>query len=346
MSTYGAEDTPLVSPRRFTTQCCSFRNIAIIILSIITVILLVVDAILIAKAVENCKPTCRPVQDSSTNYSRSASLSLLKNITDVQFTCSKTEINARLIDEGVVTIYQTDCKNLNTRTFQIDRRSLLYENVSMPIVVLSEDFTDNYFVGGELEVRVNATFNSGSDMYVCFFSDVQVFFDFTNSDKDWKRYVDMATCRSTTEEDFSTTFDIGSPSYVFIAIASTGVLTTLQFGYSGSVHNFKQSSDDMSQVCSLKSDKPSESECSFTINDAAKDNCILASSEGNVDGSYDYSAITLTTVTYHAEEHVCTSAGVALAAITAVVSTIILSLVTVILIIVAYCKCSKSRLYH
>ena len=226
-------------------------------------------------------------------YMQSGRLTLLKNITN--FTCYEPEIDIQLNKEGSVTIYQASCKNLKTRTYPLSRKSLPYENVSEPTIVLSEDFVNNYFLKGEIEVRVNTTFDTATEIYLCLFTDVEAFEDFTNYDKDWRQYIDKAIeCNHTSEEQFTSTFKVVSPDYVFIAMASTNVLKTLQFSFNGTRQNFDQSQSEITEVCSLTSDKPSESNCQFTVDGASKDLCILASNAAHVDGSIDYFTISLT----------------------------------------------------
>ena len=125
----------------------------------------------------------------SVAYSRSESVSLLKSITDL--TCYKPTVNAQLNGKASLSIYGVLCKDLHLNEFHIHRKSLMYENVTQSMVVLSEDFSDNYFLKGKIELNVNATFNR-SNVYVCLFTDYKVFTDFTNSDKDWKMYTKNA----------------------------------------------------------------------------------------------------------------------------------------------------------
>ena len=275
-------------PTRFRASCIAISMCVALILLISSIIFTYETA----KALRKYN-FCTNVKASSTGYTRSASVSLLENITD--FTCFEPEINAKLNDGGSVKLYQAECKNLATQKFPVHRHSLLYENVSKPIVVLSEDFDENYFSKGTIEVHVNASFDLVSiNTYVCLFSDVQTFSDFTNYDKDWKKYVEESVqCQVTTDQYFTTTFAIESPGYVFIGIASTGVLSTLQFSYNGTGYNFVLSPGNVSEVCSLKDDKPGDSSCYFTVDGTIRDLCILASSVMYADGSLDYSTVTL-----------------------------------------------------
>lgn len=276
-------------PARFRASCIAISMCVALILLISSIIFTYETAKTLGKY-----NFCKNVKASSTGYTRSASVSLLENVTN--FTCFGPEINAKLNNKGSVKLYQAECKNLTTQKFPIHRQSLPYENVSKPIVVLSEDFDENYFSKGAVEVRVNATFDLVSiNFYVCLFSDVQAFSDFSNYDKDWKKYVEKAVqCQVTTDQYFTTTFAIESPGYVFIGIASTGVLSTLQFSYNGTGYNFVLSPGNVSEVCSLKDDKPGDSSCYFTVDGtASRDLCILASSVVYADGSLDYSTITL-----------------------------------------------------
>ena len=252
-------------------------------------------AIFVSLAAQNYK-FCESAHDAfSEVYSRSESASLLKTITDL--TCYKPMVNAQLNGEASVVIYEAFCKQLHTNKFHIHRKSLMYENVTQPMVILSEDFSDNYFLKGKIELSVNTTFDTSSetDIYICLFVDYKVFTDFTNSDKDWRKYTKNTNCRHTSEKQFTTTFDVTSPNYVFIAITTTNILNTLQFGYNGTGYNYYiPSFANMTKLCSLESGKPSSSLCSFSISDTGDDICLLASNEVNADGSYYYSMITLT----------------------------------------------------
>ena len=241
---------------------------------------------------------CGNVHASSADhqYTRSGSVSLLKTITESDLVCYKPIINAQLRGEASVTIYETPCGDLHTAKFHIDRKSLTYENVIQPMVALSEDFSDNYFLKGSIDLVINATFNasSGADIYICLFVDYKVFIDFTNSDKDWRMYTKNATCRRTSERQSKITFDVTNPNYVFIAIATTEVLDTLQFGYNGTRYNYDTPTfANLTQLCSLRSDKPSSSRCSSSISNTGDDLCILVSNEVNADSSYYYSTIAL-----------------------------------------------------
>ena len=275
---------------------------------------------------------CANADDAfSVVYSRSESVSLLKIITDI--TCYKPTVNAQLNGEASLSIYEARCKDLHSSKFHIHRKSLMYQNVTQSMVVLSEDFSDNYFLKGSIELSINATFNT-SEIYVCLFFDYKAFTDFTNSDRDWKMYTKNATCRHTSKKQFTTTFDIASPNYAFIAIAATNVLNTLQFGYSGTGYNYNiPSLANLTELCSLQSGKPSGSFCSFSIiSDTGDDVCLLASNDVNADGSYYYSTVILTLpyVNQHIGAGTAFTAACIVIVVTALVSVIIVMAIVAI----------------
>ena len=282
--------------------------------------------VFIVLAVENYK-FCESADNvDSVVYSRSESVSLLKTITDL--TCYKPTVNAWLNGEASLSIYGALCKDLHLNEFHIHRKSLMYENVTQSMVVLSEDFSDNYFLKGKIELNVNATF-SGSEIYVCLFTDYMVFTDFTNSDKDWKMYTKNAMCRRTSEKQFTTIFDITSPNYVFIAIAATTVLDTLQFGYNGTGYNYNiPSLANLTELCSLQSGKPSGLSCSFSVSDTGDDLCLLASNDVNADGSYYYSTVMLTLP--YIKRHIGAGIAFTVAGIVVTVSVVFVMAVLVI----------------
>jgi hypothetical protein len=244
---------------------------------------------------------CENAHGSSVDhkYTRSGTNTLLTTISTENFACGVPIITAQLSGEAYIKIYAPFCKDLYVVKAPIGRKSLPYENISHPMVVLSEDFGENYFLKGTVDVVINATFNtllSGTVIYVCLFEDYEVFMDFTNSDKDWRRYVKNATCRHTSEERFEVNFNITNPNYVFIALATTNALDTLQFGYNGTRYGYDiPAFTNMSEICTLLSDKPKTSECSFSIGDiqSGDDLCLVASNGVKADSSYDYSIIIL-----------------------------------------------------
>ena len=265
---------------------------------IILVSLSIIGIILIAVAVNEymfCGNARHEVSAVGT-YTRSGSVSLLAKTHTYDLTCFEPTINAQLKGEASVTIYEVFCGDLRTKEFSIGRKSLPYDNVIRPIVVLSEDFGENYFLKGTVDIVVNATFNaslSGTAVYVCLFVDYEVFMDFTNSDKDWRKYMKNATCRHTSEEHFKTTFNVANPNYVFIALATTNALDTLQFGFNGTRYGYDiPTFTNMTALCTLRSDKPGSSMCTFSVSDT-DDLCLLASNSVNADSSYDYSTIIL-----------------------------------------------------
>ena len=246
---------------------------------------------------------CENAHGSSADrkYTRSGSNTLLAKISSEKFACGVPNINAQLIGEAFIEIYKMFCKDLERYVVKVPvgRKSLPYENVIRPMVVLSEDFDENYFLKGTIDIVVNTTFNtslSEMDIYVCLFVDYEVFMDFTNSDKDWRMYMKNATCRHTAKEQFKTSFSITHPNFVFIALATTNSLDTLQFGYNGTRYGYNiPPVNNMSELlCTLGSDKPGTSECSFTIDEmSGNDVCLLASNGVNGDSSYDYSTVVL-----------------------------------------------------
>ena len=244
---------------------------------------------------------CENVHGSSGDrkYTRSGSNILLTQTNIEDFTCVVPIANVQLSGEASVIIYETLCKNLYTKQATVDRKSLTYENVIQPMVVLSEDFDENYFLKGTIDVVVNATFNeslSETDIYVCLFVDYKVFTDFTNSDKDWRMYIKKGICRRTSEEQFKTTYNVTGPNYIFIALATTNALDTLQFGYNGTRYEYDiPTFTNMTKLCSLGSDKPDSSTCNFSISDTGEsdDLCLLASNGINADSSFSYSTIIL-----------------------------------------------------
>lgn len=289
-------ENPTDASSGYARNCKLYTKALCVVVSTIVGILLIIVAVCLlgVKAKEKneyCESNSAPV----TRYASSGSVTLLKSIDN--FECIKPAISAQLNSAGTLALYQAPCSALKTIQFQVDRTSLPYSNVTKPIVVFSEDFSDNYFLSGRVDVNVNATFgsNPATYIYVCLFLDLQAFNNFTNFDKDWRDYVEKANCRVTSKEQFKTTFDIESPSYVFIAMATTGRLSTLQFGYNGTAKNYGQSLDNMLKVCSLD-DKAGDSQCSFSVVNNDTKLCLLASTELNADGSIDYISITLTFV--------------------------------------------------
>ena len=301
--------------------CCKYPLICSIgILCLVCIILFVVLAAKNYIFCENADDV------GSVVYSRSESVSLLKTVTDL--TCYKPTVNAQLNGEALLSIYGALCKYLHLKEFHIHRKSLMYENVTRSMVLLSEDFSDNYFLKGKIELNINATFNR-SEVYVCLFTDYKVFTDFTNSDKDWKMYTKNALCTHTSEKQFTATYDVTSPSYVFIAIAATTALETLQFGYNGTGYNYDiPSLSNLTELCFLQSGKPDGSFCSFSISDTGDNLCLLGSNEVNADGSYYYSTVTLTLP--YIKRHVGAGIAFTVACIIIVMTISVISMVAVL----------------
>ena len=243
--------------------------------------------------------TCSP----DTIYSidadtRSGSYSLL-DVVHPDLSCIKPHTRVTLTSKGSsVEIHQVLCKDMEVKPFQaevdLDQPSTI---VNEPIPAFDENFTpQNYFITGNMEIEImNATTNASSVIVeLCLFSNTYDYNQFLRAGKSWKNYTQTADCNLTAikvgkKTSIGTFFNLTKPSFAFLGLASTGPLaiSQLKVNATGSMIS---SIVGNSKECQL-SDKHATCTVDFSLQNESI--CIVAYEEGNPDGTYDYSNLTL-----------------------------------------------------
>ena len=230
--------------------------------------------------------------------SRSGSYSLL-DIIHPDVACIEPHIQVTMTSkESSVEIHQALCKDLEVKPFQTEVDFDYPSTIdNEPIPAFDENYTpQNYFINGSIEIEIfNATtYNSSVIVEMCLFFNTDDYNRFLEARESWKNYTQAADCNSTAvksnkETDIITFFNLTKPSFAFVGLASTGplIIDQLKVNATGSMIS---SIVGNSKICQL-SDKQTTCTAGFSLQNESI--CIVAYEEGNPDGSYDYSNLTL-----------------------------------------------------
>ena len=230
-------------------------------------------------------------------YTRSNDSSILYSTSTLE--CFEKLIGVEVLLHNVdalVEIYRALCKSIEKSPFQ-DSYGWNNIGVSQPTLVFSEDLSQNYFINGIIQVdMVNITTNSPSvNMEVCLFTIIDDYHSFKNAGANWKNSVENAICHSvqiaTGRDSNSSTFHISKPTFVFVGIAPTdfvsiGTLTITTNGFS-----LSGPGENSTKLCQMSGQHTT---CKFNLlNHESEEVCIVAHEDGNSDGTFDYSNLTI-----------------------------------------------------
>ena len=241
---------------------------------------------------------CTPGTTNSIDVdSRSGSFSLLANISNL--ICIEPRVHVSLTSkESSVEVHQAPCKNIEMKPFQVEvDLNDPFAIVSEPMPAFDENFSpQNYFINGSMQVEIiNATTNATSvTVEICLFTNADDYNGFLGAGENWKNYTLNGNCNSTFVKigegvTITNFFSLSKPSFAFLGVASTGSLLIDQLKINATGSNISGIVGS-SKVCQL-SDKYLT--CTVDISVQNGSVCIVAYEEGNPDGTYDYSNLTL-----------------------------------------------------
>ena len=236
-------------------------------------------------------------------YSRSGSYSIVDTVTSQDLKCSAQPLlHLSLKDEGsVVEIYQTLCQGIETRPFLTHYNFNNLSSTERPIPLFDENFSpQNYLKNGAIEVGIiNATATSASDsidIELCLFSDYYRYNSFLNGGVKWKSYIGSAVCKTVTldETDHTVSFNISKPMFAFLGMATTYPMKMDVINITATGQVISGPGKISTKVCQLNSEAVM---CNISLpNEQELENgsiCVVAYEEGNPDGTYDYSDLTI-----------------------------------------------------
>lgn len=162
--------------------------------------------------------------------------------------------------------------------------------------VYDDNFSNgqNYFVTGQVNVTINATVKrtrKSSIIYICKFTNPDNYEQFTENYYTWMQYVKYAECKNVSVSSSvvsTTTFDITSPQFVFIGIAPSEIIDSLQYGYNTAGKNITGSNYPI--TCRL--DTSQKTSCDFQIDTTLTDElCMIGCGVPLIGSSYVYSQV-------------------------------------------------------
>ena len=241
--------------------------------------------------------------------SRSGSYSILDTITSQDLTCyAKPQLLVLLEDrDSSVEIYQTLCENIETQPFHVNYHFNDLPSAKGPRPLFDENFSsENYFMNGNMQVEIiNATTTFPSrDIHLCLFSDYYEYNSFLTAGIKWKNHTESATACITvtaakndeTNEMVNVLFNITEPTFAFLAMATTYPTQIDLINITAIGQDISSLSKNSTKVCQLNGEGET---CNLSLpNKQLSKNqsiCIVAHEEGNPDGTYDYSNITIST---------------------------------------------------
>ena len=169
------------------------------------------------------------------------------------------------------------------------------------IPLFNEDFSpQNYFMNGNIEVGIinaTATFTSDSiDIELCLFSDYYQYNSFLNAGIKWKNYTENAVCKTVTlnETDHTVSFSISKPIFAFLGMATTYPMQIGLINITATGQAISSPGKNSTKVCQLNGETVT---CNISLpNEQELENrsvCVVAYEEGNPDGTYDYTNLTI-----------------------------------------------------
>ena len=201
---------------------------------------------------------------------------------------------------SLVGVYQTLCQNIETQSFQINYQLNDLPSDDGPRPVFDENFTpQNYFMDGTVLVEmVNiTTMSSTVNIEMCLFSTTYEYSDFLRAGMKWKNYTKNATCNKVVVkngENHTISFNISKPTFVFLGMATTDPVQIDQINITATGRDISNLGKNSTKVCQLSGE---DMTCSVTLLNNQLLNsqsiCIVAYEEGNPDGTYDYSNLTI-----------------------------------------------------
>ena len=293
------------------TQSISRKRCRIFICVAITACIIIITAAIggtVAYGVKfalykNSNLDCQTESTINATHSRSGSFSIVYTVTIQDLKCSAEPLLHLLLkDEGsVVEIYQTPCQGIETRPILTHYNFSDLPSAERPIPLFDEDFSpQNYFMNGTIEVGIiNATATVISDSInidLCLFSDYYQYNIFLNAGIKWKNYTENAVCKIVTsdEPNHTISFNITKPMFAFLGMATTYPMQIDIINITATGQAISGPGKCSTKVCQLNGEAVT---CNISLpNEQQLENgsvCVVAYEEGNPDGTYDYSNLTI-----------------------------------------------------
>ena len=252
---------------------------------------------------------CQSINHSPTKgaQSRSGSYSILYTIAsqDVMCYARKPQLLLSLEDrDSSVEIYQTSCQNIETQAFRMNYHFTDLPSAEGSRPLFDENFSpQNYFMNGNMQVDIiNATTTlPPSDIHLCLFSNNYEYNRFLRAGIKWKNHTESATCITMTAtkngetDDSAVLFNISQPAFAFLGLATTYPVQIDLINITAIGRDISSLGENSTKVCQLNGEVTT---CNLSLPDKQllsknQSTCIVAYQEGNPDGTYDYSNLTI-----------------------------------------------------
>ena len=199
----------------------------------------------------------------------------------------------------MIAVYQTLCQNIESQYFNVNYQFVDLPSSESPRPVFDENFSPhNYFVDGciQLDITNTTTMLSPANIDLCLFSGDYEYNRFLRAGTDWKNYTRNSYCNTITAENgknYSASFNISKPMFAFLGMASVSAVQVSQLNITATGRQISDLGKNSTKACQLNGE---DTTCNFNLqllNDQNTTLCIVAYEEGNADGTYDYSNLTI-----------------------------------------------------
>jgi hypothetical protein len=250
---------------------------------------------------KNNNPECRKSTINAA-YSRSGSYSILDTVTSQDLMCYAEALHLSLKNEdSSVEIYQTPCQEIETQPFLTHYDFNDLPSAEGPRPLFDENFSpQNYFMNGNIEVGIinaTTTFTSDSkDIDLCLFSDHYQYNSFLKAGIKWKNRTENAVCKTVTsdETDLTVSLSVSEPIFAFLGLATTYSMQIDLINITATGHGISSPGKNSKMVCQLNGEAAT---CDIALPNKQElrngSTCIIAYEEGNPDGTYDYTNLTI-----------------------------------------------------
>ena len=244
-----------------------------------------------------CQNFTATIVDAS---SRSDCYSILNNITSQDLSCAEPLLDLSLNGRNsMIAIYQTLCQNIESQHFNVNYQFVDLPSSESPTPVFDENFSpQNYFLDGEIQLKIinTTTILSSVNIDLCLFSGDYEYNRFLRAGANWKNYTKNSYCNTITVEDgenYLVSFHINKPMFAFLGMASVGAVQISHLNVTATGRQISDLGRNSTKACELTGE---DTTCNFNLELLNNENislCIVAYEQGNADGTYDYSNLTV-----------------------------------------------------
>jgi hypothetical protein len=251
---------------------------------------------------KNNAPDCRKSTINAA-HSRSGSYSILDTVTSQDLMCYAKPLLHLSLTEGedsAVEVYQTPCQEVETQPFLTHYDFNDLPSAEGPRPLFDENFSpQNYFMNGTIEVGIinaTSTFTSQDIIDLCLFSDYYQYNRFLKAGIKWKNRTENAVCKTVTsdETDLTVSFNISEPMFAFLGLATTYPMQIDLINITAIGYGISNPGKNSTMVCQLNGEAAT---CDIALPNKQElrngSTCIVAYEEGNPDGTYDYTNLTI-----------------------------------------------------